>query len=91
VNDAVADARRLDVLVNNSGLEPGILSSTSTLTADVWAKINEVNLRGPFLLAAGPRPFISARAGTNDREHRRRWRACARCRSSIAYASARPG
>ncbi len=52
VNDAVAALGRLDVLVNNAGWNTGIpFRDLDALTVEVWDHINDVNLRGPFLLA----------------------------------------
>lgn len=44
---AVRDFGRLDIWVNNAGIFPG--SPTVDLLADVWDKVQDINLRGTFL------------------------------------------
>src|ERR1043165_2239656 len=43
---------RLDILVNNAGWNIGIpFPDLDALTADIWDRLLETNLRGPFLLS----------------------------------------
>src|SRR6267154_6209589 len=43
---------RLDILVNNAGWNIGIpFSELDALTPDIWDRVLETNLRGPFLLS----------------------------------------
>ena len=42
---------RLDVLVNNAGMSP-LYPSLEAVTEDLWNKVLDVNLKGPFRLAA---------------------------------------
>jgi NAD(P)-dependent dehydrogenase (short-subunit alcohol dehydrogenase family) len=42
---------RVDVLVNNAGMSP-LYESLSSVTEDLWRKVIDVNLTGPFRLSA---------------------------------------
>ena len=43
---------RIDILVNNAGWNIGIpFPDLETLTADIWDRVLETNLRGPYLLS----------------------------------------
>ncbi len=88
----VADThRRLDILINNAAWNIGIpFPDLETLTAEVWDRVLETNLRAPFLLArAGARLLkadggghivnISSVGGINPGS------------SSIAYSSSKAG
>jgi 3-oxoacyl-[acyl-carrier protein] reductase len=62
VDKAVAALGRLDILVNNAGWNTGIpFRDLDALTVDIWDHINEVNLRGPFLLARAAARHLRAR------------------------------
>ncbi len=56
---------RLDILVNNAAWNIGIpFPDLESLTADVWDRVLETNLRGPYLLARAFAPHLRAhRAG----------------------------
>lgn len=54
---------RVDILVNNAAWNIGIpFTDLSTLTADIWDRVLETNLRGPYLLSRAFAPRL--------REHR---------------------
>ncbi|HET8824179.1 MAG TPA: glucose 1-dehydrogenase [Terriglobales bacterium] len=52
---------RLDVLVNNAGIE--IEKPLESLTLDDWNRVMEINLRGAFLLAQAAIPLFPASGG----------------------------
>jgi len=56
---------RLDILVNNAGWNAGVpFRDLDGLTVDIWDRIQDVNLRGPFFLArAAARHLRSHGAG----------------------------
>jgi len=53
---AYAEFGRVDVLVNNAGMSP-LYPDVGSITEDLWDKVLDVNLKGPFRLTAlvGPR------------------------------------
>jgi 3-oxoacyl-[acyl-carrier protein] reductase len=53
--------KRVDILVNNAAWNIGIpFSDLDTLTAEVWDRVLETNLRGPYLLARAFAPMLRA-------------------------------
>ncbi len=52
---------RVDILVNNAGWNIGIpFGDLDTLTAEVWNRVHETNLRGPYLLSRAFAPHLRA-------------------------------
>ncbi len=52
VEEVIGHFRRIDILVNNAAWNIGIpFSELDALTPDIWDRILETNLRGPFLLS----------------------------------------
>ena len=51
VDDVYAEFGRIDVLVNNAGMSP-LYESPSAVTEDLWRKVLDVNLTGPWRLSA---------------------------------------
>jgi 3-oxoacyl-[acyl-carrier protein] reductase len=50
-----------DILINNAGWNIGIpFPDLDALDADTWDRVNETNVRGPFLLARALAPQLSA-------------------------------
>ncbi len=55
---------RLDILVNNAAWNIGIpFPDLDSLTPDIWDRVLETNLRGPFLLARAGAALLKANGG----------------------------
>ena len=52
---------RVDVLVNNAGWNIGIpFAALDDLTPEIWNRVHETNLRGPYLLSRAFAPHLRA-------------------------------
>ena len=62
VDDAVAQAGGLDIVVNNAAANP-VYGPVELTDEGAWAKIMSVNLQGPFEIAKRALPHMVARGG----------------------------
>ena len=61
VDTVIKEFGRLDILVNNAGWNIGIpFPDLETLTEDIWDRILETNLRGPYLLSRAFAKYLRA-------------------------------
>jgi 3-oxoacyl-[acyl-carrier protein] reductase len=82
---------RVDILVNNAAWNIGIpFPSLDTLTADIWDRVLETNLRGPYLLCRAFAPHLRAH-GTGRIVNIASVAGLFPGGSSIAYASSKAG
>ena len=62
VNDIVERYGQLDTLINNAGTD--ITVSVEELSIDDWDRVQEVNLRAPFVLSKLALPLMKGRGGS---------------------------
>ena len=59
VDKVISNFGRIDILVNNAAWNIGIpFTALDALTADIWDRVLETNLRGPFLLSRAFAPGL---------------------------------
>lgn len=82
---------RLDILINNAAWNIGIpFKDLDALTAEIWDRVLETNLRGPFLLARTLAPHLRAH-GSGRIVNIASTGGILPASSSIAYSSSKAG
>jgi len=82
---------RLDILVNNAAWNVGIpFKDLDALTTDIWDRVLETNLRGPFLLARALAPHLRAH-GSGRIVNIASTGGILPASSSVAYSSSKAG
>ena len=62
VDRAWKEGGRIDVLVNNAGINPAFMS-VENMTSEFWDKVYDVNLKGPMRLAGKVAPRMAENGG----------------------------
>lgn len=62
VDRAWKECGRIDVLVNNAGINPAFMS-VENMTSEFWDKVYDVNLKGPMRLAGKVAPRMAENGG----------------------------
>ncbi len=91
VRKVTDEVGRLDILVNNAGWNIGIpFADLDRLDVDIWDRVLETNLRGPFLLARAFAPLLKS-SGTGHIVNIASVGGIVPGSSSIAYSSSKAG
>ena len=91
VDRVVGEFGRVDILVNNAAWNTGIsFPDLDALTAEIWDRVLETNLRGPYLLARAFAPHLRAH-GTGRIVNIASLGGMYPASSSIAYSSSKAG
>lgn len=91
VDTVLNEFKRLDILVNNAGWNIGIpFRNLDALTEDIWDRVIETNLRGPYLVSRAFAKYLRAN-GTGRIINIASVGGLAPGSSSIAYSASKAG
>jgi NAD(P)-dependent dehydrogenase (short-subunit alcohol dehydrogenase family) len=91
VDTVMNEFERLDILINNAGWNIGIpFRKLDALTEDIWDRVLETNLRGPYLLSRAFAKYLRAN-GTGRIVNIASVGGLSPGSSSIAYSSSKAG
>ena len=91
VDAVISECGRLDILVNNAAWNIGIpFPDLETLTDEIWDRVLETNLRGPYLLSRAFAPHLKA-SGAGRIVNIASVGGLSPGSSSIAYSSSKAG
>jgi NAD(P)-dependent dehydrogenase (short-subunit alcohol dehydrogenase family) len=63
IDATMAEYGRIDILVNNAGVDDDITATPDMITEEVYDRVMDVNVKGPFFLCQKVMPIMAANGG----------------------------
>jgi NAD(P)-dependent dehydrogenase (short-subunit alcohol dehydrogenase family) len=63
IDATIAEYGRIDILVNNAGVDDDITATPDMITEEVYDRVMDVNVKGPFFLCQKVMPIMAANGG----------------------------